>query len=82
MGMPVEPESSGHSIHLDSVVTLENQFGKQQFYTGRACALLVPTEKMEAGSQFPVNLDHYKVYQVLQGEPVNREVALEDQLHR
>lgn len=60
-------------------VTLENQFGKQRVYTGRAYALLVPAQKMEKGSVFPERLDHYKIYQILQGEPVNKEVKLEDQ---
>ncbi len=60
-------------------VAFENQFGKQTVVTGRSYALLVPTQKAEPGSVFPEKLDHYKVYQVLQGEPVNKAVKLEDQ---
>ena len=60
-------------------VTYQDQFGKQQIYTGRAYGLLVPTQKSFPGSQFPQHLDHYKVYQVLHAEPVMKKVALEDQ---
>ena len=60
-------------------VVYQDQFGKQQIYTGRAYGLLVPTQKAFPGSQFPRELDHYKVYQVLHGEPVMKEVKLEDQ---
>ena len=60
-------------------VVFQDQFGKQQIYIGRAYALLVPTQKQFPGSQFPQNLDHYKVYQVLQAEPVMKDIKLEDQ---
>ena len=60
-------------------VVYQDQFGKQQIYTGRAYGLLVPTWKIEPGSSFPEHLDHYKVYQVLHGEPVKKDVTLEDQ---
>ena len=56
-----------------------NQFGENQLITGRAVALLAPTQKREAGSVFPEHLDHYKVFQVLRGEPVGANLALEDQ---
>ena len=62
------------------VVAFENQFGEQKIYIGSACALLVPAQKVEPGSQFPRKLDHYKVYKVLDfGAPVNKTVKLEDQ---
>lgn len=61
------------------LVTYQDQFGKHQIYTGRAYGLLVPTQKAFPGSSFPERLDHYKVYQVLHGEPVMKEVKLEDQ---
>ncbi len=60
-------------------VTFENQFGKQTVVTGRAYALLVPTQKVKRGSVFPEKLDHYKVYQVLDSEQVNKRVKLKDQ---
>jgi hypothetical protein len=60
-------------------VWLENQFGPQDIKIGEAVALLVPTEKIEPGSQFPPNLDHYKVYKVVSGNPVNAQVDLVDQ---
>ncbi len=61
------------------VVAYENQFGQAKMYIGRAYSLLVPAQKMEKGSAFPEKLDHYKVYQVLQGEPIVQGVTLEDQ---
>ena len=60
-------------------VAYENQFGRQTLITGRSYALLAPAQKREKGSVFPEKLDHYKVYRVLQGEPVNKAVKLEDQ---
>lgn len=60
-------------------VTYENQFGKQEMYIGRTSAVLAPTWKVEPGSSFPDKLDHYRVYQVLQGEPVDTAVKVEDQ---
>jgi hypothetical protein len=60
-------------------VWLENQFGPQDIKIGEAVALLVPTEKIEPGSQFPADLDHYKVYKVISGNPVNKGVELGDQ---
>ena len=61
------------------IVEYENQFGQQKLVTGRSYALLAPAQKREKGSTFPEKLDHYKVYQVLQGEPVNQAVKLETQ---
>jgi hypothetical protein len=49
------------------MVTLENQFGKLDIHIGRGAGLLVPTQKVEPGSAFPETLDHYKVYQVIDG---------------
>ena len=60
-------------------VKYENQFGHAACYIGRSYALLTPTEKYEKGSAFPKGLDHYKVYQVLQGEPLNTGAKLKDQ---
>ena len=64
------------------VVKYENQFGSGRLLTGRTYGLLAPTQKVERGSSFPERLDHYKFYQVLRGEPLGREVVLEDQFGR
>ncbi len=61
------------------VVYYQNQFGEQKLITGRSYALLSPTQKRFKGSSFPEQLDHYKVYEVLEGEPANKAVKLEDQ---
>jgi hypothetical protein len=60
-------------------VVVENQFGQQKILIGKPRALLAPAQKKERGSQFPVELDHFKLYWVLEGEPVNKSVALQDQ---
>jgi hypothetical protein len=44
--------------------------------------LLAPSQKVEEGSAFPRRLDHYKAYQVLEGQLVNRTVTLADQIDR
>jgi hypothetical protein len=49
---------------------LENQFGKFDIRTGTGYGLLVPTQKVEQGSEFPKELDHYKVYRLLDVEGV------------
>jgi hypothetical protein len=61
-------------------VVLENQFGKFDIRTGTGYGLLVPTHKMEQGSVFPEELDHYKVYRLLDVEQVPEKVLkLKDQ---
>lgn len=60
-------------------VVVENQFGQQKIIIGKSPALLVPAQKRERGSQFPVDLDHFKLYWVLEGERVNQGVELKDQ---
>jgi hypothetical protein len=42
-----------------------NQFGLQTIKTDQPVAMLVPAEKIEPGSQFPANLDHYKVFRII-----------------
>jgi hypothetical protein len=64
-------------------VYLENQFGDQKIVIGRAGRLLVPAAKRtREGTLFSRELGHYKLYQVLKGEPLEREVKLEDQFDR
>lgn len=60
-------------------VSFYNQFGLQKVKIGNPVALLAPADKIEDGSQFPERLDHYKVYEVISAEPVNRFVTLRDQ---
>ena len=43
---------------------IENQFGKFEIKTGVGRGLLVPTQKIEPGSAFPEELDHFKVYRL------------------
>lgn len=50
------------------LVVVENQFGKFEIRTGTGYGILVPTQKVEAGSEFPKELDHYKVYRLLDAE--------------
>lgn len=49
-------------------VVVENQFGKFDIRTGTGYGLLVPSQKVEAGSAFPKALDHYKVYRLVDVE--------------
>jgi hypothetical protein len=63
-------------------VVVENQFGRQGVIIGKPLALLAPALKREKRSQFPEGLDHYKVYWVLEGEPVGKDVTLQDQFGR
>jgi hypothetical protein len=61
-------------------VVVENQFGKFDIRTGTGYGLLVPSQKVEAGSVFPKALDHYKVYRLVDVEQVpNIKLKLRDQ---
>jgi len=61
-------------------VILENQFGKFDIRTGTGYGVLVPTQKVEPGSAFPQELDHYKVYRLVDVEEVPHTVVkLKDQ---
>ena len=64
------------------IVILRNQFGIQKLLLGRPVYLLVPSEKIERGSTFPKRLDHFKAYQVLEGQDVSRKVSLVDQIDK
>jgi hypothetical protein len=64
------------------VVVLKNQFGLQRLLLGPALYLLVPAQKVEQGSAFPTQLDHYKAYQVLEGQIIDKSVVLADQIDR
>ena len=58
-------------------VEVKNQFGTQNLTVSGPLGLLVPTQK--EGHQPPVGLDHYLVYEVIQGSSVNVTVGLNDQ---
>ncbi|MGH9662003.1 MAG: DUF7450 family protein, partial [Bryobacteraceae bacterium] len=61
-------------------VVLKNQFGKFVIRTGRGYGLLAPTQKVEQGSTFPRELDHYKVYRLADVERApNKVLKLRDQ---
>lgn len=64
------------------VVVIRNQFGLQKLILGRPVYLLVPSEKIEKGSAFPKNLDHYKAYDVLEGQAIFEKVRLADQIDK
>ena len=62
------------------LVYFENQFGQQKVIIGSPVRLLVPAAKRtREGTLYSRELSHYKVYQVLQGEPPKKEVTLRDQ---
>ena len=70
------------------IVTINNQFGRQQqLYIGNPFALLVPAWKSRNEEPFevlqdvelPQDLDHFKLYKVLEGKPLNAAVRLKDQ---
>lgn len=61
------------------MVVVENQFGQQKIVIGKPAALLAPAQKRQKDSQFPMELDHFKLYWVLERESVDKSVALQDQ---
>jgi hypothetical protein len=74
-------------------VWVENQFSglaEQKWYLGNPFYLMAPAHKYDREPSpsklpsFPDNLDHYKVYRVLDtaGDSVDREVKLKDQFGR
>lgn len=67
-------------------VKIENQFGDQKLVINEVVGLLAPTLKriMGSGSAFTklTNIDHYKIYRVIDETPIKREtLVLEDQFH-
>ena len=69
-------------------ITIENQFGQHEVWIGDPVALLVPALKSRTEDpseefedvNFPEKLDHFKLYRVLQGRPLNVMVRLRDQV--
>jgi hypothetical protein len=59
---------------------VQNQFGKQKLLLGQPRFLLAPAKKIEqGGGKPPRGLDHFKCYEVLESEPVQKVVSLKDQ---
>lgn len=58
-------------------VEVDNQFGTQQLVVSGPFGLAVPTQK--AGHEPPVDLDHYLLYEVIDGSSVEAVVGLNDQ---
>jgi len=61
------------------VVEVDNQFGAQELTVSGPVMLAVPTQKEEHG--WPVWLDHFLLYKVIDGQDVQEVVDLEDQWH-
>ena len=62
------------------VVEVDNQFGLQELTVTGPVMLAVPTWK--EGHGFPIWLDHFLLYKVIEGEDVQEVVDLEDQWHK
>jgi hypothetical protein len=59
---------------------VENQLGQFKIRTGTGWGLLVPTQKIEEGSAFPEELDHFKVYRLAEViQPPDMVFKLRDQ---
>ena len=58
-------------------VEVDNQFGTQQLILYGPMGLAVPTQK--AGHEAPVGLDHYLLYQVIDGPSVEEVISLNDE---
>jgi len=59
------------------LVEVQNQFGVQFLTVSGPVALAVPTQKGD--HEAPLNLDHYLLYEVIGGTPLDVVVQLEDQ---
>ena len=60
------------------LVTVSNQFGENQvLYVYGPFALAVPTQK--DGHEAPLGLDHYLIYEVVEGPSIDEWVSLDDQ---
>lgn len=60
-------------------IVIKNQFGEQKLTIGRPGYLLTPAVKLEGHKKFSKKLDHFKVYRVLEGRPIEKKVKLKDQ---
>jgi hypothetical protein len=61
-------------------VETDNQFGTQQLTLWGPIALAVPTQKVEPSyHEPPVGLDHFLLYEIVEGPPVDRVVEVSDE---
>jgi hypothetical protein len=67
-----------HELSPHLTVFTEDQFGERTLEVVGARVLLVPTQKLVGGLEFPEDLNHYWCYEA-NGEPVGSSVTLEDQ---
>lgn len=80
-----DPTAHLTGYEIERLVIVDNQFGEEQPLTvEEAELLLVPTQKLEVdgeptGLQGPEALDHFKCFEVEEGDDVNVTVTLEDQ---
>ncbi len=58
-------ELEQQSREPDRDVSFNNQIGDQKWGIGAPKYLVVPTQKIEQGGDFPSRLDHYKCYEVI-----------------
>lgn len=73
----------GFGVDPVRAVRVWNLFGEQILWLGSPKYVLLPAEKIEAGSGFPDELDEFKVYTVLRSCGTYRyQVDLEDQFGR
>jgi hypothetical protein len=74
----------GNDIELKTVTYLNQftDFKPKQLKFNKIEALMVPTEKVERGSRFPENLDHYLCYKVTEGSDPEATATLEDQFQK
>ena len=64
----------------ERIVKAENQFGTQQLVVSDPVMLGVPTHKLYPGEHYsPVGLDHFLIYEVIEGPSVEVEMDLYDQ---
>jgi hypothetical protein len=61
------------------VVKIKNQFGEQRLVLGEAIFLAVPTQKVEEGSAFPREFNHFIAYRVIEHDSRKAAVVLKDQ---
>lgn len=81
----VNPDNHLTIYSLDSLgtvwyVEIANQFGLQNLTVSGPVALAVPTWKLDPGiHEPPMYLNHFLLYEVVQGSPVDENVNLDDQ---
>jgi hypothetical protein len=64
------------------IVKIRNQFGVQKWVLGEAKYLVVPTQKLLRESSMPKEFNHFKAYQVIEGDFRPVVVKLKDQFDK